>query len=55
MDGAYFQDVLTYYYLKPLVRILGLNLKHHQVNVSNSKCQRSIQEEFITPKRSHLA
>lgn len=55
MDGAYFQGVLTYYYLKPCVRILGLNLKHHQVNMNNSKCQQSIREEFIKPERGHLA
>lgn len=55
MDGAYFQDILSYQYLKAGVRILSLNLRHLQVNVSNSKCQHSIQEEFIKLQRGHLA
>lgn len=55
MDGAYLQGVLGYHYLRTGVRILGLNLKHHQVNANNSKCQHSIQKEFVKPERGHLA
>lgn len=54
MDGAYFQGALSYQLLRAGGRILSLNLKNHQANVSNSKCQRGIQEEFIKPQRGHL-